>query len=78
MQKMPGEKIMSNEDSTPLSDYTHVDYFYSVLDRRTYVLIEDKNGDSASINSTEALALLDWLQEQRSIIEELQEQENTI
>jgi hypothetical protein len=78
MQKMPGEKIMSNDDSTPLSYQAHVDYFYSVLDRCTYIMIEDENGDSTLITTTESLALLNWLQEQREHIEELQEQENTI
>jgi hypothetical protein len=54
-----------------------VDYYYSAYDMCTYIVIEDRNLDSAFITSTEALDLLDWLQEQRSNIEAIQEQENT-
>jgi hypothetical protein len=42
-----------------------------------YIVIEDET-DLALLTPSEAIALLRWLQEQRSNIEALQAQENTI
>jgi len=51
--------------------------YYRRNSNSPYIVIEDEL-DLALLTPKEALALLNWLQEQRSNIEALQEQENTV
>lgn len=60
-----------------MMDKCSADYYYSALDKRTYIIVEDESLDCVFITPTQALQLLKWLQEHQRHIEELQQQEES-